>query len=159
MHLDTLWLVPDPIEAIDEALGELLRRPNLPRFHAHLTAAAGVDVLERGAMHVMGFVLHHQPVRQGDVADALGVDQSTISRHVARLEDAGLVLRRPDPDDRRVSLLEVSPKGSGRHAALQSARREAIAEVMRDWSRDEQLRLAGDLRRLAGDLAAYTERL
>lgn len=148
----------DPIDAIDRALGELVRRPNLPRFHAHLASAAGLDHLERGALTVLRFVHHHQPVRQADLAEALGVDQSTVSRHVTRLEGAGLVTRRPDPEDGRVALLEVSEHGRAAHEALHRARRAMLAEVLADWSPEERTRLAGDLHRLIDGVAAYMER-
>jgi len=36
---------------------------------------------------------------------------STVVDPTDRLEEAGLVIRRPNPDDRRVDVLVVTPKG------------------------------------------------
>jgi DNA-binding MarR family transcriptional regulator len=148
----------DHLEEIERALMDLVRRPSLPRLHAHVASRAGVSV-ERGALPVMRYVHHHQPIRLSAVAEGLGVDQSTVSRHVARLEAAGLVARRPDPEDGRGSLLEITEEGVEAHRAIHRARRSMLAEVLAAWSHEDRVQLASSLRRLAHDFVAYTERL
>lgn len=48
---------------------------------------------------------------QSDVAKRLRVENATITRMVDILSKEGLVCRTPDPADRRVNLLSVSPEG------------------------------------------------
>ena len=48
----------------------------------------------------------------GELAGAEGVAPPSMTRIAARLERAGLVQRRPDPLDRRVALVAVSPRGA-----------------------------------------------
>lgn len=61
-------------------------------------AALGVT---RAQWRVM-FILERQPgLRQVDLADRLDIEPITLCRHIDRLEEAGLVERRPDPADRR----------------------------------------------------------
>lgn len=146
------------IEEIERAFMDLVRRPSLPKLHAHVAARAGVNV-ERGAMPVMRYVHHHQPVRLSAVANGLGVDQSTVSRHVGKLEAAGLVVRRPDPEDGRGALLEITARGVEAHRAIHRARHAMLADVLAGWSGPDRARLAADLRRLADDFVAYTEAL
>ncbi len=47
---------------------------------------------------------------QGQLADHLEVEPITLARMVDRLQEAGLVERRPDPADRRAWLLYLTPK-------------------------------------------------
>jgi MarR family transcriptional regulator for hemolysin len=48
---------------------------------------------------------------QSDLAKRLRVENATVTRMVDILSKEGLVEREPDPTDRRVNLLSVSPKG------------------------------------------------
>ncbi|MER6075016.1 MarR family transcriptional regulator [Streptomyces sp. NPDC001817] len=59
-------------------------------------------------------------------------DAATMTRTVRRLEQAGFVRRRPDPADKRASLIEPT-------AASHALRRE----VERAWSQLEELSTAG----------------
>lgn len=45
------------------------------------------------------------------VAEALGIDITTFSRQIKTLEKKGLIKRNPDPADRRVNLLVLTPEG------------------------------------------------
>ena len=65
---------------------------------------------------------HPRPM--SDLAVALRCDNSNVTGIVDRLEDRGLVTRRPGERDRRVKMLEVTDEG----AAL----RRRIAERMRE---------------------------
>jgi MarR family transcriptional regulator for hemolysin len=51
------------------------------------------------------------PKSQSDIAKRLQVEAATITRMVDILSKEGLVERAADPNDRRVNLLSVSPKG------------------------------------------------
>jgi len=71
----------------------------------------------------------------GDVARPLGVDQSTASRHCARLEAWGFVLRRRAAHDGRAVDVALTPTGERQVRTVHAARRaqiEAILERMPD---------------------------
>ena len=55
--------------------------------------------------------LHEEPSRSGDIACALGVSASAVSRAVATVEALGYIARQPDPVDARASLLSLTPAG------------------------------------------------
>ncbi|WGL52553.1 MarR family transcriptional regulator [Nocardioides sp. BP30] len=52
-----------------------------------------------------------EPVAVGDLGQALRLDSGTLSPLLKRLESAGLVLRRRDPEDERRVLVELSAAG------------------------------------------------
>jgi DNA-binding MarR family transcriptional regulator len=90
--------------------------------------------------------------RLGKVASYLGVDPSVVSRHVAALEQAGLVSRRPDPADGRAQLLVVTRAG---HAALEdhcAMRARWLVRALMDWEDTEAAELAARLERLMRDM-------
>lgn len=56
--------------------------------------------------------LDETPVRtQAALAEAIGADKSRIIGTLDELQDAGLIERTPDPDDRRVRLLSITTQG------------------------------------------------
>jgi DNA-binding MarR family transcriptional regulator len=72
---------------------------------------------------LMRFVDSAQGQSQQALAERLGVPPSRMVAMVDHLEDAGLVERRPDPEDRRVRGLYLTRKGRG---ALERAAKIAI---------------------------------
>ncbi len=60
------------------------------------------------------------PRRMGDVAEQLGVTARTLTTTVDALEREGLVIRQPDPTDRRAILLTL---GEGAHTLMEQFHR------------------------------------
>jgi DNA-binding MarR family transcriptional regulator len=71
----------------------------------------------QGAM--LATIEHHGPLTPSELAQRERVQRPTVTRVLARLEEAGLVDRAADPQDRRSCLLSISPAGS---ELLQAAR-------------------------------------
>ncbi|WP_156758599.1 MarR family winged helix-turn-helix transcriptional regulator [Actinokineospora pegani] len=110
----------------------------------HTAPAALLGVLDRGGAQ-----------RMGRLAEHLDVDPSVVSRQVAALIQAGMVSRRPDPDDGRASLLELTPTGADclvRHRDRWAA---WLDRVVADWAEADVTALAGLLNRLSDDVRAH----
>lgn len=93
-------------------------------------------------------------IRVADLADGCGLDASTTSRHVRTLEDAGLLTREGDPDDRRAARLSLTRAGQDALDAALRVRAELLSRATAHWSAADQRRLAQLLSRLSGDLVA-----
>jgi DNA-binding MarR family transcriptional regulator len=75
----------------------------LPVLAAHNVSMWGYSVLT---------ALDDTPVRtQAALAEAIGADKSRIIGTLDELQQAGLIERTPDPADRRVRLLSITPQG------------------------------------------------
>ena len=90
------------------------------------------------------------PIRMADIAARLDVVPRSVTSMVDGLEEAGLVRRRPDPDDRRSVLVEPTAGGKRLLAKLHEARRATAEQVFA--SLDEADR--AELGRLLGRLCA-----
>ena len=55
---------------------------------------------------------------QRDLAQELGIEGPTLTHHLNRMEFAGLVTRRRDPDNRRVHQVELTEEGEAAFARL-----------------------------------------
>ena len=86
------------------------------------------------------------PVPMRDLAEALACDNSNVTGIIDRLEDRGLVERRPSPADRRVKMLVVTEAGVDvRHRV--KARMEEAPEALKRLTADEQVQLRDLMRR------------
>ena len=54
--------------------------------------------------HVLHLIEPERPVAMGRLAETLGCDASNVTGLVDRLEECGLVQRRPSPEDRRIKV-------------------------------------------------------
>lgn len=66
----------------------------------------------------------HGPLTPSELAARERIQRPTATRVLARLEEAGLIARTPDPADRRSSLVSATPAGSALLVELR-ARRDA----------------------------------
>ncbi len=77
------------------------------------------------------------------VADELGMDITTFSRQAKSLEGKGLIARRVSPDDRRVSLLGLTPAGEdvmGRIDRYMADKIERIFSTMSSFEKESVIR-------------------
>lgn len=138
------------IAETQRAYSSLVRRARLSLVQRRVAAEAGVD-LDRGGYVVLNRLADWGPVRLSQLADLLMVDMSTVSRHVARLEGAGLLERTLDPDDRRARVLAITDNGRASVDRMTEAWRAVLAEVLEDWEDDEVGQLAHLLEQFADD--------
>jgi MarR family transcriptional regulator for hemolysin len=90
---------------------------------------------------------------QRRLAEAVGVTEATLTHHLNAMETAGLVIRRRDPDNRRIHVVELTDAGE---AAFMRLREAAIAfdrRLRRGVRADQEAMLEDVLNRLAANVA------
>ncbi|WP_433353104.1 MarR family winged helix-turn-helix transcriptional regulator [Microtetraspora malaysiensis] len=80
-----------------------------------------------GQDRVLLALWEHGPQSQNKLAALLGIDVSTMTRSLQRLERSGFVSRSPSPANRRVSMVSITPKGD----ALRPEVNRVLGEVHR----------------------------
>jgi DNA-binding MarR family transcriptional regulator len=123
----------------------------LKDINGHVLEATGVRCEQAGA-HVLGRLDLLGPVRLTELAHALGLDPSSVSRQVTALERFGLVAREKDPADQRAQRLHLTDKGSDIVAVLRRARAEALERMTPGWSAQDIDDLTDRLARLNHEL-------
>jgi DNA-binding MarR family transcriptional regulator len=94
----------------------------------------------------------HKGCTQRELARALGLDPSTVSRSVARLERLGLVRRAPDPSDHRARRILLTETGDALRAGLVEAWAFVDDLIAFDFPDDERRDLVARLTGIAGQL-------
>jgi DNA-binding MarR family transcriptional regulator len=83
--------------------------------HARVTRAISRDLQAAGlpdlSVYDVLWTLYRRPLRVRQIADAVVLSPTAMSRFVDRLERAGYVRREPDPEDRRALNVTLTDEG------------------------------------------------
>ena len=91
-----------------------------------------------GAQLGVLFLLEKRPgAMLKDVSDGLGINASAITALIGRMEDAGLVRRRPSDDDGRAVHMFATGEGLARIAAVKPVLARLNARLTADFSERE----------------------
>jgi DNA-binding MarR family transcriptional regulator len=98
------------------------------------------------ALHSLG------PAQMHTLSKAVGVRPRTITSFVDALEADGWVERRPDPDDRRATIVALTPAGQTAFARLLEGYRWLARDLVSGISEAEQRQALGVLEHVAARL-------
>jgi DNA-binding MarR family transcriptional regulator len=110
-----------PGDAATETLADTFRAVSRQLRHQTQQALAPWDVTPSQA-RALGVLTRHGPVRLGALSEHLRIAPRSATEVVDSLAAAGLVERRPDPADRRATLVAVTPRGGEVAAGIRAAR-------------------------------------
>ncbi|MEU7603800.1 MarR family transcriptional regulator [Streptomyces sp. NPDC040724] len=100
-----------------------------------------------------------EPVSTGDIARLTGLTSGSATRLVDRMVKAGIVQRHADPNDRRRSLVSLSPEARERIGAAWDTPGRAFGAVLESYSDAELTVIADYLHRAAEVGRAQAKRL
>src|SRR5262245_61478899 len=123
---------PELADELRATLGRLVRR---------LRAEPGPPVPQ---MTVLGRIDRHGPASISDLADAERMRPQSMAQTVRDLEAAGLVSRRPDPDDRRRMFVDLTPEGLEALRTARALRSTWLAETLERELDPRELELLRD---------------
>ena len=104
-------------------------------------------------MEALGAIMNMKgPKSQRDVAKRLRVEGATITRIIDILGAEGLVARTVDPKDRRINLVEISPKGESVLKEIFAIYDEVRDDIVEGLSADEKRVLSSALDRMLARL-------
>src|SRR5690606_18244792 len=86
--------------------------------------------LSSGYMPVFFALAHGEALSQKVLAARASVEQSTMANTLNRMERDGLVVRSPDPADRRSTLVSLTPAAAEKLKGVQAAGQAVNAQAM-----------------------------
>jgi DNA-binding MarR family transcriptional regulator len=120
------------IRQLHDALLRLGGFLNRPQADAALMKEAGI-ALDRALFPLLVRVEREGPIGVVGLADLVGRDYTTVSRQTAKLEAIGLIAKKTNKADRRVTELVATAKGRSATTALDAARERLAAPVLAQW--------------------------
>jgi len=98
------------------------------------------------------FRLLDGPTRPTELADALHLDLSVVSRQLTSLSARGLVAKTKDPGDARAHQVEITDAGRALTAEVERIRTEFLASLVQEWDEADVRNFANYLHRLSESL-------
>jgi DNA-binding MarR family transcriptional regulator len=138
------------VDQVEDALVPLVRYLSSGRTWRQVARSAEIP-LDRARYVVLRAVAEREPVRTTALAEHVGVDPSTMSRHVTVLDQAGYVSRTADPHDGRAQVVSLTPAGREVMEKARAASHDLITDALASWDDVDRAHLAALLGRLADD--------
>ena len=142
---------PSGPESLDSLFAQICRLKHA-RIHTLLEALG----LYRGQPSVLQALWEHEGLMHTELARHLQVQPATITRMLQRMEKAGFVERRPDPEDHRVSRVYLTETGQAVRADVQQVWRQLEEEAFAGFTLEEQALLRRFFLRIRENLKHVT---
>jgi DNA-binding MarR family transcriptional regulator len=135
-------LTPGPLA---ETIGFRLRLAQIAAYRQFEGSLQRYGIAPR-YLGLLGIIQHHPGQPQSRLAEAITLTRSSLVPIIDRLEQEGLVERRPSPADRRLKSVWLTAKGARVVKDLQAralAQEERLAKGLTEMERQTLIRLLG----------------
>jgi DNA-binding MarR family transcriptional regulator len=124
---------PVELESLDSLFAQICRLKHA-RVHTLLEELG----LYRGQPSVLQALWEQEGLMHTELARRLQVQPATITKMLQRMERAGFVERRPDPEDQRVSRVYLTEAGRAVRAGVQQVWRRLEEEAFAGFTPEER---------------------
>ncbi|MFH9015441.1 MarR family winged helix-turn-helix transcriptional regulator [Streptomyces sp. NPDC017943] len=110
----------------------------LARTHrAHAAAMLRTMGLHPGQELLLMQLFDHDGLTQAELLERVGLDHSTVSKSLRRMQEAGLLTREPAPHDRRVMVVRLTDTGRALQKPIADMWRSLEQISVRDLTPDQ----------------------
>lgn len=155
-----LPVIPDDTPGLGSALSAIVAASNSTTLRRLVITGSGFPLAD----DMPAFLLFNQLIYRGaarptDIADAIDMSRSNISRIVSRMEEAGLIIRAPDPADDRALIIALTPHG--REIAQQAVQvsNSIFSSMVDEWTPEELALLEKLIIKLAQSMDTASDHL
>lgn len=127
---------------------------NISHLH-HRCAHQRLEALElyRGQPPVLHILWEQEGLTQTEIAGKLRIKPATMTRMLQRMEKAGFIYRRIDPDDQRITRVFLTEKGRAVQNRLENIWKSMEEDTFKNFTPEELALLKGFLLRIRDNLA------
>ncbi|MTV83198.1 MarR family winged helix-turn-helix transcriptional regulator [Secundilactobacillus folii] len=132
--------------------GRLFQRRDFVGAVMHGSRIDNHRMHNRGPVRVLRLLKDHDQLTNSDIVEALDIRPSSVSALVAKLEENGLIARKPSEEDGRVMLISLTEKGKNFISEAHDFKSELSESLFSALSTEEQEQLNRLLGKLVADL-------
>jgi MarR family 2-MHQ and catechol resistance regulon transcriptional repressor len=132
--------VPDDVELADSLEG-LFQRIGCSQAESDLHSMVDAELSVLQFRCLLTLAQCGQPIPINELAERLGLTLATAGRNIDRLVAQDLVLRREDPNDRRVRRVSLAPRGIQMVTGLGESHRNGLLSFIRSLAAPDRARL------------------
>jgi DNA-binding MarR family transcriptional regulator len=136
---------PEDLAALENEMVATIRRA---RLGSREQARALHPALDPTAFPLVVLLGRNGELRMSELAEALSLDKSTVTRQVDAVVRLGLAERASDPQDARVRIVRLTPDGREKVLALLDGQRARWRAALGTWDRGDVVELTRLLHQL-----------
>jgi len=123
------------------------------RQHHHMMRKRFDEMgLHRGQPHLIMELYNHDGMAHSDLADHMEVTPATVTNMVKRMERDGLVIRRRDDADERISRVYLTDDGKALRDEIITNIKSIESETFKGFNDEEMVQLNQYLKRIVNNL-------
>lgn len=111
--------------------------------------------MHRGQPPVLFTLVKHEGMSNSEMAEFLDITPATLTNKIKRMEKAGLVIRKRDPEDERFIRIYMTEKGRGIMNRLKASMDEMEKNILRGFSEAEIEDLRSKFRRILENISEF----
>ena len=111
-----------------------------------------------GQIPILAALRNGKRLSQKELAKLARIEQPTMAQTLSRMERDGLIVRQPDPADRRSSLVSLSPAAAEKMSQVLGVLVQGGEEMLEGFDDAEKELLSSLLHRVIGNLEAMAGR-
>ncbi len=115
-------------------------------------AALSEHGVRAGQQFILEELWREDGLAPGELANRIGVETSTVTRTVQRMEAADLVRREPDQEDARLVRVFLTERGKELEGVVPEVMRRVTEEALSGFSEDEKNQLQRLMERIRSNL-------
>jgi MarR family 2-MHQ and catechol resistance regulon transcriptional repressor len=117
------------------------------RNHAAVFRNYGLSFPQYNVLRVLDASKKSQN-KMSDVSRIMLVPSANITGLAKRLVQAGFIIKKPDPKDERVTILEITPKGKRTLRNIEAEKDERLGSMLKNLSKNEKFDLLDKIKRI-----------
>lgn len=111
------------------------------QYFNYLNVVLGEYGLYEGQHNLLMQLWEKDGLAQSEICQRLHIEPASASKSIERIENAGFVERRPDPDDARANRIYLTEHGRALETPVRLALADAEERLLADMSLEERLLL------------------
>lgn len=108
--------------------------------------------LHRGQCRLLGKLQEEEGISQRELASRMNISAATLTRIVQNMEKNSFITRETSPNDQRVTLIHLTPKGVETRALLDAKLRAVDRKIFKNFTAEEKSLLQNMLLRIQEQL-------
>lgn len=123
---------PDPLDP-RVSLSSIIHWADSHAYRVGLMRAVGFPVADLPMFLVVNQLVYRGATRPSELAEILGTGRANLTKIGNRLEEAGLIVRVPDPSDERSVLLALTGAGREVGERIADTVQDGFEAILHDW--------------------------
>jgi len=90
-----------------------------------------------GQFRILIMLFHKEGINQEELSNVLGIDKTTITRTLKKMEVSNLIKKKDNPDDKRAHLIYLTNKSKSLQSYLNQLKAEIDIKLLDGFSEEE----------------------